>query len=100
MANLNDTALLDVLELLLTAEIYNNSSTLTVDDLPPNIRKHYWDVKEKNVNRPIKVVDSDIKAIYNLENASSIMSSLPFVNFDEFGSIYTLTVLDLGTKWF
>jgi hypothetical protein len=28
------------------------------------------------------------------------MSSLPFVNFDEFGSIYTLTVLDLGTKWF
>lgn len=100
MATMNDKALLDVLELLLTAEIYNNSSALTEDDLPPNIRKHYWDSREKKVNRPIKVVDSDIRAIYNLENAKSIMSSLPFVNFDEFGSIYTLTVLDLGTRWF
>jgi hypothetical protein len=100
MANLNEKAVLDVLELLLTAEIYNNSSALTEDDLPPSIRKHYWDLKAKKVNRPVKVVDSDIRAIYSLENASSIMSSLPFVNFDEFGSIYTLTVLDLGTKWF
>ncbi len=100
MANPNDKALLDVLELLLTAEIYNNSSTLTEDDLPPNIRKHYWDSGEKKVHRPIKVVDSDIKAIYNLDDAHSIMSSLPFVNFDEFGSIFTLTVLDLGTRWF
>ena len=45
-------------------------------------------------------MESDIQAIYGLENAKDIMSSLPFVNFDEFGSIYTLTVLDLGTKWF
>src|SRR5512134_4008178 len=100
MANMNDKAVLDVLELLLTAEIYNNSGALTEDDLPPNIRKHYWDSKEKKVHRPVKVVDSDIKAIYNLDNAHSIMSSLPFVNFDEFGSIFTLTVLDLGTRWF
>jgi AAA+ superfamily predicted ATPase len=100
MANMNDKAVLDVLELLLTAEIYNNSGTLTEDDLPPNIRKHYWDPKAKKVNRPVKVVDSDIKAIYNLDDANSIMSSLPFVNFDQFGSIFTLTVLDLGTRWF
>lgn len=100
MVNVDSEAMLDVLELLLTAEIYNNSDALNEDDLPPNIRKHYWDSKEKKVKRPIKVVESDIKAIYNLDNAKSIMSTLPFVNFDEFGSIYTLTVLDLGTKWF
>jgi len=100
MASINGDVLLDVLELLLTAEIYNNSGNLDEDDLPPSIRKHYWNAKEKKVNRPIKVVESDIKAIYGLDNAKDIMSSLPFVNFDEFGSIYTLTVLDLGTKWF
>lgn len=100
MANISGNAVLDVLELLLTAEIYNNSNNLDEDDLPPKIRKHYWDAKQKKVNRPIKVVESDIKAIYGLDNAKDIMSSLPFVNFDEFGSIYTLTVLDLGTKWF
>jgi SpoVK/Ycf46/Vps4 family AAA+-type ATPase len=100
MASINGNAVLDVLELLLTAEIYNNSDNLDENDLPPLIRKHYWDGKAKKVNRPIKVVESDIKAIYDLDNAKDIMSSLPFVNFDEFGSIYTLTVLDLGTKWF
>jgi AAA+ superfamily predicted ATPase len=100
MASTNGNAVLDVLELLLTAEIYNNSSNLDEDDLPPNIRKHYWDVKDKKVNRPIKVVESDIKTIYGIDIEQDIMSSLPFVNFDEFGSIYTLTVLDLGTKWF
>jgi len=100
MASTNGNAVLDVLELLLTAEIYNNSGNLDEDDLPPSIRKHYWDSKEKKVNRPIKVVDSDIKAIYGIDIEQDIMSSLPFVNFDEFGSIYTLTVLDLGTKWF
>jgi len=100
MANINGNAVLDVLELLLTAEIYNNSNNLDEDDLPPRIRKRYWDAKDKKVHRPMKVIESDIKAIYGLDNAKDIMSSLPFVNFDEFGSIYTLTVLDLGTKWF
>jgi len=100
MANANEKAVLDILELLLTAEIYNNSGPLNEDDLPPSIRKHYWDAEKKGVVRPLKVVDSDIKAINGLDNAKSIMSTLPFVNFDEFGSIYTLTVLDLGTKWF
>ena len=100
MANINEKSVLDVLELLITAEIYNNSGALTEDDLPPHIRKHYWDSQNKNVPRPIKVVDSDIKAILNLDDAHEVMSSLPFVNFDEFGSIFTLTVLDLGTKWF
>ncbi len=100
MANTDGNAVLDVLELLLTAEIYNNSGNLDENDLPPGIRKHYWDAKNKKVNRPIKVVESDIKAIYDIDCEQGIVSSLPFVNFDEFGSIYTLTVLDLGTKWF
>jgi SpoVK/Ycf46/Vps4 family AAA+-type ATPase len=100
MASTNGNAVLDVLELLLTAEIYNNSDNLDEDDLPPNIRKHYWDASNKKVNRPIKVVESDIKDIYDIDMKQDIVSSLPFVNFDEFGSIYTLTVLDLGTKWF
>ena len=43
MSTINGEAVLDVLELLLTAEIYNNSSNLNEDDLPPNIRRHYWD---------------------------------------------------------
>jgi len=100
MANINGNAVLDVLELLLTAEIYNNSNNLDEDDLPPRIRKRYWDAKDKKVHRPMKVIESDIKAIYGLDNAKDIMFLASIRELDEFGSIYTLTVLDLGTKWF
>ncbi|MDD3566738.1 MAG: hypothetical protein PHN90_13830, partial [Methanothrix sp.] len=36
-------------ELLLTAEIYNRSENLTEDDLPPKIRKHYFDPVTRRV---------------------------------------------------
>ncbi len=40
--------ILDIVELLLTAEIYNRYSELDVNDLPKNIRKSYWNSVEKN----------------------------------------------------
>jgi len=36
-----------ITELVLTAHLYNQSDKLGVDDLPPNIRKHYWDERKR-----------------------------------------------------
>jgi len=47
-----------IAELLLTADIYNRKENLTEDDLPPKIRKHYFDVETKSVKRPIYVTSS------------------------------------------
>jgi SpoVK/Ycf46/Vps4 family AAA+-type ATPase len=91
---------IEIAELLLTAEIYNRKENLTEDDLPPNIRKHYFDVKTKSVKRPIYVSSSDVNEIYGIENVKAIIKDLSFVSFEEFGSQLRITVFDIAAKWF
>lgn len=88
-----------ITELVLTAHLYNQSDKLGVDDLPQKIRKHYWNEKEKTVKRPIHVTEGDIRAIYGLENVKNSTKTLPFLEFEEFGSQIKLTVFDLAAKW-
>jgi len=91
---------IEVAELLLTADIYNRSEKLTEDDLPPEIRKHYFNQATKSVKRPIYVNSSDVQKIYGIENIKSILKNMPFVDLEEFGSQLKLTVFELGAKWF
>ncbi len=88
-----------ITELMLTAHLYNQSDKLGVDDLPQKIRKHYWDEKEKTVKRPIYVTEGDIRSIFGLENVKNCTKTLPFLEFEEFGSQIKLTVFDLAAKW-
>lgn len=87
-------------ELLLTAQIYNQDGSLGVDDLPSNIRKNYWDEKEKTVKRPIKVSEKDIVSIYGARDVRNTIKSLTFIEFEEFGAQLRITVFDLIVKWF
>ncbi|MDD4652619.1 MAG: ATP-binding protein [Methanothrix sp.] len=91
---------IDVAELLLTADIYNRTESLIEDDLPPNIRKHYFDVQTKSVKRPIYVTGTDAQKIFGIENAKAAIKDLTFVAFEEFGSQLRLTVFDVAARWF
>lgn len=91
---------MEIAELLLTADIYNRHENLTEDDLPPKIRKHYFDPAAKGVKRPIYVTSSDLQHIYGVDSIKGAIKDLPFVNYEEFGSQLRLTVFDLGAKWF
>ena len=91
---------IEVAELLLTADIYNRRENLTEDDLPPNIRKHYFDTETRSVKRPIYVTSSDVQEIYGIENVKAVIKDLSFVAFEEFGSQLRLTVFDVAAKWF
>ncbi|MGZ4901628.1 MAG: ATP-binding protein [Halobacteriota archaeon] len=92
--------IIDVLELALTAHIYNNNEQLDENDLPPRIRKGYWNAKERKVDRPIIVSEGTIDRIYGIPHGWSLVKPLPFVSFEEFGARINLTVLDLAAKWF
>ncbi len=96
--NMTDDKLL-ITELVMTAYLYNQSDKLSVDDLPQQIRKHYWNEKEKTVKRPIYVTEGDVRTIYGLENVKNSTKMLPFLEFEDFGSQIKLTVFDLGAKW-
>ena len=77
---------IEIAELLLTADIYNRKENLTEDDLPPNIRKHYFDAESRGVKRPIYVTSSDVEKIFGILNVKSVIKDLTFVAFEEFGS--------------
>jgi SpoVK/Ycf46/Vps4 family AAA+-type ATPase len=96
--NMADDKLL-ITELVLTAHLYNHSDKLSVDDLPQKIRKHYWNETEKTVKRPIYVTEGDLITIYGLTNVKNSAKTLPFLEFEEFGSQIKLTVFDLAAKW-
>ena len=89
----------EIAELLLTADVYNRSEKLTEDDLPPHIRKHYFDPATKRVKRPIYVTAEDVAKIYGVDDAKTVAKGLPFVDVEEFGAQLRLTVFDLGAKW-
>ena len=91
---------LETAELLLTAEIYNRSESLTEDDLPPRIRKHYFDPVTKKVRRPIYVTEGDVQEIYGLGSVREAARSLPFVDREGLRDQLRLTVFDVGARWF
>jgi SpoVK/Ycf46/Vps4 family AAA+-type ATPase len=96
----SESQVLDIVELLLTAHIYNGNDQLDENDLPPPIRKNYWNSKERKVERPIIVSEKSVDGIFEISHGWSLIKTLPFVSFDEFGARINLTVFDLGAKWF
>jgi len=96
----SESQVLDIVELLLTAHIYNGNDQLDENDLPPPIRKNYWNTKERKVERPIIVSEKSVEGIFEIPHGWSVIKTLPFVSFDEFGARINLTVFDLGAKWF
>jgi SpoVK/Ycf46/Vps4 family AAA+-type ATPase len=96
----SESQVLDIVELLLTAHIYNSNNQLDENDMPPPIRKNYWNSKERKVERPIVVSEKSVEGIFEIPHGWSLIKTLPFVSFDEFGARISLTVFDLGAKWF
>lgn len=56
--------------------------------------------KERKVERPIVVSEKSVEGIFEIPHGWSLIKTLPFVSFDEFGARISLTVFDLGAKWF
>ncbi|MHC1575257.1 MAG: ATP-binding protein, partial [Candidatus Methanogasteraceae archaeon] len=73
---------------------------MTENDLPANIRKHYWNREKKQVNRPISVRIEDVAELYEINDVLKEMGALPFIDFEKFGEELKLTVFDLAKSWF
>jgi SpoVK/Ycf46/Vps4 family AAA+-type ATPase len=82
-----------LVELLLTAEIYNRYDELSEDDIPKEIRKLFYN--KNGIKRPLAVKQNiavKYAGDYSLKN-------LPFVDFNNFSKQLKLTSMDLATKW-
>lgn len=92
--------ILDIVELLLTAEIYNRYSELDVNDLPKHIRKNYWSSKEKTVPKPVTATFIRIEKLYGVKDIEKIVRNVPFINIDKSRFELRLSAFDLAAEWF
>src|SRR5208283_4269409 len=90
----------ELVELLLTAEIYNRVHKLTEADLPPDIRSRYFDPETEGVRRPILVSRAGAEKIYGPANFKSMQADLPFVEIDASARLIRLTEFDDAAAWF
>lgn len=94
------STVLDIVELLLTAEIYNRYPKLDVNDLPKEIRKNYWNSKERTVRRPMNVSFSRIEKLYEIKDVEKSVQNMPFISTDRSTAEIRLSAFDLGAEWF
>jgi SpoVK/Ycf46/Vps4 family AAA+-type ATPase len=89
-----------VAEVLLTAEIYNQSGSLGENDLPPRIREHYFDAATEGVSRPISVTPADLRKMCGMDGLDAILDELPFLAVEEPGSRLRFAAFETGAEWF
>lgn len=90
---------LQIVELLLTAKIYNENESLDENDLPRRIRKHFWDLSAGGVRRPIVVKKADLIRLFG-DSAERALKNIPFISSDELGREFSLTDFRVAAEWF
>ncbi len=85
-----------LVELLLTAEIYNRFEELTEDDIPKELRKALYG--KNGIKRPLVVKLETAKKV--VKNVESALKNLPFVDYNAITKQLKLTSFDLAIKWF
>ncbi|MBN2111092.1 MAG: ATP-binding protein [Methanosarcinaceae archaeon] len=90
----------DIIELLLTAQVYNKYPELDVNDLPKQIRKFYWSREHRTVQKPVMVKVADIEKLFDIDDVNVRLKPLPFVAVDDRDFSVRITALEVGVDWF
>ncbi len=96
-----DYTTLRLMELLLTAEIVNHEESLQISDLTP-LSREAFEIGKKNpdIRRPVIVSNSMARRALAIGDAHTLISSNPFVGYDEFGQRLSINALDAAARWF
>ncbi len=81
-----------LVELLLTAEIFNRYENLSESDIPREIRKALY--TKGLLRRPIIVKEENV-----VRYSGKVVNSLPFVDFNPMTKQFRITSFELAVKW-
>jgi AAA+ superfamily predicted ATPase len=95
-----DDEILNLIELLLTAEIYNQNTHLTVNDLAPLAREVYGIHTMEGERPPIVVAESALQRVLGITDAHLLLDKHPLTLYEEFGHRLKITSLPAGFTWF
>lgn len=95
-----DSEILRIMEVVLTAEIFNQNPQLDINDLTPACREIFSITTSADIRRPVYVSDGVIKRSLAIADAHQKISSNPFVTYEEFGQRIRITALEPAAQWF
>jgi SpoVK/Ycf46/Vps4 family AAA+-type ATPase len=98
---IHDDEVLEIMELLITAEIVNNSPDLDKDDLTPRIREILGvNGSGLAIKRPVFISEGMIQREMGMPDPAGALRKNPFVNFEEFGKRLRITTLEPAAELF
>ncbi|ERH04237.1 MAG: ATPase of the AAA+ class [Halorubrum sp. J07HR59] len=96
---------LDVVEFVLTAELYTENRDLDENDLPPRFRQVFWtdqtdDDDPGGVERPLTATSASTRTATGVERPWEAVSELLFTEKTEFSGEISLTQRDMALDWY
>lgn len=91
---------LKLMEILLTAELFNTHHNLDVNDLTPECRSLFTVNGAPDVKRPLHVSEGMVRRSLGIEDACKKLAETPVVTCEEFGQRIKLTTLEPAARWF
>jgi predicted AAA+ superfamily ATPase len=93
---------LKIMEILLTAEIFNRNQDLDINDLNPESREFFGAGSAGNpdVKRPLLVSEGTLRKVFDADEAFPAVRKNPFVGYEEFGQRLSITSLEPAAAWF
>jgi AAA+ superfamily predicted ATPase len=95
-----DTDTLKILDVLISAEIFNQNLDLNINDLIPDHRIMFGLGSPSGIKRPVTVSESTIKRVLHIDDPRSKVANNPVVIYEEFGQRFRIPALDAAAKWF
>ena len=95
-----DSEILRIMEVVLTAEIFNQNPQLDINDLTPACREIFSITSSTDIKRPVYVSDGLIKRSIAISDAHQKLSANPFIAYEEFGQRLRITALEPAALWF
>ncbi|MDD1672689.1 MAG: ATP-binding protein [Methanomicrobiales archaeon] len=92
---------LQLFEAILTAEVYNQTPCLDMNDLPPVYRKLFgFNGDTGEVKRPVVVSEGAIQRVLGIAGAHEHLKNNPFIGYEEFGQRLSISALEPAARWF
>ena len=96
---------LDVVEFVLTAELYTENRNLDENDLPPRFRQVFWTERSEEdgpggVERPLTATDTSARTATGVERPWDAVSELLFTEKTEFSGEIALTQQEMALDWY
>jgi len=94
-----DSDTLRIMEIVLTAEIFNQNPELDINDITPLCRDVFG-ATGSEIKRPVYVSDGLIKRALSIADAHTKLVANPFISYEEFGQRLKITALEPAGQWF